>query len=71
MLSLWYGILRILPDKDDDNYQEISDSSDEHYDYCTEDINPHPPQGKYNSQTFPRRRKILFSILDFLILPCH
>ena len=52
--------LRIVPDKDDDNYQEISENSDEHYHYCTEDITPPPlPPRKYNCQTFPRRRKKL------------
>ena len=56
--------LRIVPDTESDDYQEISENSDEHYDYCTEDINPPPlPPRKYNCQTFPRRRKNLFQHL--------
>ena len=58
-----------MPDKDDDNYQEISENSDEHYDYCTRAITPPPlpPRissgDKLNCQTFPRRRKNLFQHL--------
>ena len=57
-----------MADKDYDEYQKISENSDEHYDYCTEDINPPPlPPRTYsedtNCQTFPRRRKNLFNHL--------
>ena len=56
--------LRIVPDTESDNYQEISENSDEHYDYCTEGrTHPPLPPRKYNSQTFPRRRKNLFQHL--------
>ena len=53
-----------MPDTESDNYQEITENSDEHYDTCTEGRSPPPlPPRKYISQTFPRRRKNLFQHL--------
>ena len=59
--------LRIVPGKDTENYQEISNhSSYGLYDYCTESIYPPPLPPRRggvqesNCLTFPRRRKNLF-----------
>ena len=58
--------LRIAPNTDDDNYQEIAVNNDDHYDDCGDDDNltppPLPPRqySEQHCQTFPRRRKNLF-----------
>ena len=58
--------LRIAPNTDDDNYQEIAENSDDHYDDCVDTDNMTPPplpprqHSEQHCQTFPRRRKNLF-----------